>query len=191
MRLLRSLPGERRRNYSPLSDRVEEGPGPAVVQGGPAREGITCVTQDDHEAARAVAAHGAARRPHAVVIAFPLDLESLSGAGADLPPHVPFPVTAARLGGYRAAIEAAGLSWADVPVAVVARNTRQDGAEAARRLAPRALVIAMSDELALGARQALHDAHPDAAYLGWDASPDGRGAGITSVTNPLRDQGRR
>ncbi|RVX37881.1 hypothetical protein EDD27_0163 [Nonomuraea polychroma] len=102
----------------------EEDPRPAVVQGGPAREGITCVTQDDHEAARAVAAHGAARRPDA-------------------------------------------------------------------RLAPRPLVIAMSDELALGARQALYDVHPDAAYLGGDASLDGRGAGITSVTNPLRDQGRR
>ncbi|MGI5290405.1 hypothetical protein ACQEVF_44710 [Nonomuraea polychroma] len=165
---------------------VEEDPRPAVVQGGPAREGITCVTQDDHEAVRAVAAHGLRDGRTPVVIVFPLDLdrdrEPLSGTGADLPPHMPFPINAARLDGYRAAIEAAGLSWADVPVAVVARNSRQDGAEAARRLAarlaPRPLVIAMSDELALGARQALHDAHPDAAYLGWDASQDGRGAGI-------------
>ncbi|MFC7584656.1 hypothetical protein ACFQYP_13635 [Nonomuraea antimicrobica] len=48
----------------------------------------------------------------------------------------------------------------------------------------------MSDELALGAHHALRDTFPDAAYLGWDASPAGRRLGITSVTNPLRDQGR-
>jgi DNA-binding LacI/PurR family transcriptional regulator len=115
--------------------------------------------------------------------------------GANLPPRAPFPVTDARLRGYRAAIEQTGLSWSSTPIAVVARNSRQDGASAARELAsqltPDALIIAMSDELALGAHQTLRETHPEAAYLGWDASPSGRRLGITSVTNPLRDQGRR
>ncbi|MCK2215959.1 LacI family DNA-binding transcriptional regulator [Actinomadura sp. ATCC 31491] len=181
----------------PVLAAVAEDPRPAVIQGGPARDGIACVTQDDYEAARAVAAHGLRDGRAPAVIAFPLDRgrEPLVGTGADLPARVPFPVTEARLRGYRAAVEAAGLSWADVPVAVVARNSRHDGAAAARelagRLSPRPLVIAMSDELALGARQALGETRPDAGYLGWDASPEGRLAGFTSVTNPLRDQGRR
>ncbi|GAA3163435.1 hypothetical protein [Nonomuraea salmonea] len=117
----------------------------------------------------------------------------MTTTGAGLPPHVPFPVTDARLRGYRDAVEEAGLSWDGTPVAVVARNTRADGAAAARDLASRlpadALVIAMSDELAIGARQALEDSHPGGVYLGWDASPAAQQLGIISVTNPLRDQG--
>ncbi|WP_431918349.1 hypothetical protein [Nonomuraea jabiensis] len=49
------------------------GPRTAVVQGGPAREGVTCVPQGDHEAARAVAAHRLRDGRTPVVIAFPLD----------------------------------------------------------------------------------------------------------------------
>ncbi|MFC4121604.1 LacI family DNA-binding transcriptional regulator [Nonomuraea zeae] len=181
----------------PVLAAVAGDPRPAAIQGGPSRKGIACVTQDDYGAARAIAAHGLRDGRTPVVISFPLDRnrEQMVTIGADLPSRVPFPVTDARLRGYRAAIEEAGLSWASTPVAVVARNTRRDGVEAARelaaRLAPDALVIAMSDELALGAHQALRETRPEAAYLGWDASPAGQGLGITSVTNPLRDQGRR
>ncbi|MEV0390032.1 LacI family DNA-binding transcriptional regulator [Nonomuraea sp. NPDC050643] len=181
----------------PVLAAVAGDPRPAVIQGGPPRQGIACVTQDDYRAALAVASHGLREGRTPVVISFPLDRdrEHQVTLGADLPPHAPFPVTDARLRGYRAAIEQAGLSWTSTSIAVVARNTQPDGAAAARALAPRltpdALVIAMSDELALGAHQALHETHPEAAYLGWDASPAARRLGITSVTNPLREQGRR
>ncbi|MEV0611740.1 LacI family DNA-binding transcriptional regulator [Nonomuraea sp. NPDC050404] len=181
----------------PVLAAVAEDPRPAVIQGGPGRQGLACVTQDDYGAALAVASHGLREGRTPVVISFPLDRDRsrMVTTGAGLPPHVPFPVTDARLRGYRTAIERAGLSWAGTPVVVVARNTQQDGAAAARDLAPGlapgALVIAMSDELALGAHQALRETCPQAAYLGWDASPAGRRIGITSVTNSLRDQGRR
>lgn len=181
----------------PVLAAVAGDPRPAVIQGGPRRQGIACVTQDDYRAALAIAAQGLGQGRAPAVISFPLDRdrEHLVTTGADLPARVPFPVTDARLRGYRAAIERAGLSWARTPIAVVARNTQRDGGAAARELAPLlapdALVIAMSDELALGAHQALQETHPGAAYLGWDASPAGRRLGITSVTNPLRDQGRR
>jgi DNA-binding LacI/PurR family transcriptional regulator len=181
----------------PVLAAVADDPRPAVIQGGPRRQGIACVTQDDYRAALAIAAQGLREGRTPVVISFPLDRrrEPRVTTGADLPPRAPFPVTDARLRGYRAAVQQAGLSWTTTPVAVVARNTQRDGAEAARGLAPHlgadALVVAMSDELALGARQALLDTHPEAAYLGWDASPAGRRLGITSVTNPLREQGRR
>ncbi|MEO3871034.1 LacI family DNA-binding transcriptional regulator [Nonomuraea sp. B12E4] len=181
----------------PVLTAVAGDPRPAVIQGGPARPGIACVTQDDYAAALAAASQGLRDGRTPGVISFPLDRDRahMVTTGADLPPRAPFPVTDARLRGYRAAIEQAGLSWSSTPVAVVARNTQQDGAAAARELAhhlaPDALVIAMSDELALGAHRALRDSHPEAAYLGWDASPAGQRLGITSVTNPLRDQGRR
>ncbi|MEV4569994.1 LacI family DNA-binding transcriptional regulator [Nonomuraea sp. NPDC049419] len=181
----------------PVLAAVAGDPRPAVVQGGPGRDGIACVTQDDRAAARAIAARALREGRTPAVISFPLDRAraAMTTTGAGLPPHVPFPVTDARLRGYRDAVEEAGLSWDGTPVVVVARNTRADGAAAARALASRlpadALVIAMSDELAIGARQALEHSHPGAAYLGWDASPAARQLGITSVTNPLRDQGRR
>jgi DNA-binding LacI/PurR family transcriptional regulator len=184
----------------PVLTAVAGDPRPAAIQGGPARPGIACVTQDDYAAALAAASCGLRTGRMPVVISFPLDRdrEPLMTTGGNLPPHVPFPITDARLHGYRAAVEQAGLSWSSTPVAVVARNTQQDGAAAARELArhlapdaPDALVIAMSDELALGAHRALRESHPEAAYLGWDASPAGQRLGIASVTNPLREQGRR
>ncbi|KAB8194336.1 LacI family DNA-binding transcriptional regulator [Nonomuraea phyllanthi] len=181
----------------PVLAAVAGDPRPAVIQGGPPRQGITCVTQDDYQAARAVASHALRDGRTPVLISFPLDRhrEHMVTTGANLPSRAPFPVTDARLRGYRTAIEQAGLSWTSTPVAVVARNTQADGAAAARELAPQltphALVIAMSDELALGAHQTLRETHPQAAYLGWDASPAGQRLGITSVTNPLRDQGRQ
>ncbi|MCG5213442.1 LacI family DNA-binding transcriptional regulator [Streptosporangium sp. KLBMP 9127] len=181
----------------PVLAAVDGDPRPAVIQGGPPRQGIACVTQDDYRAALAVASQGLREGRTPVVISFPLDRnrEHMSTIGAHLPPRAPFPVTDARLRGYRTAIEQAGLSWTSTPIAVVARNTQRDGVAAARELAPQlspnALIIAMSDELALGAHQALRETHPEAAYLGWDASPAGQRLGITSVTNPLRDQGRR
>ncbi|MGW0804561.1 LacI family DNA-binding transcriptional regulator [Nonomuraea sp. NPDC002799] len=181
----------------PVLAGVAGDPRPAVIQGGPPREGIACVTQDDYQAALAAASQGLRDGRTPAVISFPLDRdrERMVTTGANLPPRAPFPVTDARLRGYRAAIERTGLRWTSTPIVVVARNTRRDGVEAALELAPGlapdALIIAMSDELALGAHQALRETHPEVAYLGWDASPAGRRLGIMSVTNPLRDQGRR
>ncbi|MBA2893278.1 LacI family DNA-binding transcriptional regulator [Nonomuraea soli] len=181
----------------PVLAAVAGDPRPAAIQGGPRREGIACVTQDDHAAALAMATLGLRDGRSPVVISFPLDRRREPGltSGAHVPERVPFHVTNARLNGFREAVAGAGLDWAGTPVAVVARNSRQDGLDAARLLAPHlaahGVVMAMSDELALGARQALHDSHPGLVYLGWDASQEGRRAGIVSVTNPLREQGRR
>lgn len=181
----------------PVLAAVADDPRPAAIQGGPRRDGIACVTQDDHAAALAMASLGLRDGRTPVVISFPLDRAREPGltTGAHVPERVPFHVTNARMNGFRDAIVGAGLDWAAIPVAVVARNTRQDGLAAARLLAPHlaggGVVMAMSDELALGARQALRDSHPDLVYLGWDASQEGRRAGVVSVTNPLREQGRR
>ncbi|RCV57620.1 LacI family transcriptional regulator [Marinitenerispora sediminis] len=181
----------------PVLDAVGGDPRPAAIQGGPRRDGIACVTQDDYQAAFAVASQALGEDRAPVVLSFPADRSRRSAVatGADLPADVLFPVTAARLRGYRDAIEASGRTWAETPVAVAPRNTRGEGAAAARRLAPglpaNTLVIAMSDELALGAYEALHATHPDTAYTGWDGSRPALELGMWSVTNPLREQGRR
>ncbi len=48
----------------------------------------------------------------------------------------------------------------------------------------------MSDELALGADDALSGGPHTAAITGWDASVEAQESGIITVTNPLREQGR-
>lgn len=94
-----------------------------------------------------------------------------------------------RLAGYRDAVEAAGLAWSDVPVAVVARNTLDDGRRALRtaqdEVRPDA-VIAMSDQLAAGALDALG---PTVRVSGWDDSDLAAELGIPSVRQSLFDQG--
>lgn len=165
---------------------------PAAVQGGPARPGIARVGPDDRAAAAAVATAALAGGGDPVVVSFPLDRSrtALVGRAADLPAHVPFPVTRDRLAGYRDAVTATGRDWATVPVAVVERNERARGAWAARALGvgAGAVVLAMSDELALGVHAELP--RRPARIAGWDASAAALAAGVVSVTNPLRAQGR-
>jgi DNA-binding LacI/PurR family transcriptional regulator len=198
---------------------------PAAVQGGPAHPGVVRVGPDDRAAAAevaaacaaAVTAPGAAGAAGAagtaagqpaewtpVVVSFPLDRRRTSGVlrGRDLPADltdpgaVPFPVTGARLAGYRDALTTAGHDWADVRVAVVPRNGREQGAGAAAALlgtlggSGPVVVLAMSDELALGAREVLAREPRQAVLAGWDGSREAAAAGIWSVAASLREQGR-
>jgi DNA-binding LacI/PurR family transcriptional regulator len=162
---------------------------PAAIQGGPAAPGLQVVACDDRAAARAIAEHvlPGARSP--LVLSHPLDRDRWSGLlrGPDV--DVPFPVTRARLAGYRDAVGDAGRPWSDVPVAVVPRNTRDDGRRAvaaARDAVDPDVVIAMSDQLAAGARDALGPAVP---VTGWDDSEVAEALGFPSVRQSLFDQG--
>ena len=171
---------------------------PVAVHAGPQREGFGLVGIDDRAAARSVAATGlrGSRRP--AVISFPADRERISRvvAGPD-PVAAPFPVTRNRLQGYKDAVTAAGFEWANIPVAFCPANALVDGFRAAESLlksgdAPD-LILAMSDELALGALQAAEArgiiVPADLAVTGWDASAAGTAAGLTSVFQDLREQG--
>ncbi len=184
----------------------------AAIQGGPAHPGLTCIGPDDRTAAAAVAAAAVAAttvagpgpltRPTPVIISFPLDRRRTGGilCGRELPPdltdpsEVPFPVTGARLAGYRDALTAAGLNWDDTRIAVVQRNQRELGQEAAAALLEPldgpAVVLAMSDELALGARAAVDLTHRDVTFAGWDGTREAAASGIWSVAASLREQGR-
>ncbi|TYP88882.1 LacI family transcriptional regulator [Blastococcus xanthinilyticus] len=167
---------------------------PAVVHGGPQVEGLGLVTIDNRAAAAAIGAVGlrGSRRP--AVLSFPVDRrrEPALVTGPD-PAAAAFPVTRDRLAGYRDAVAAAGLDWAGVPVAVLARNDPAEAAQALRRLPTDTdAVLAMGDELALAALRATTRKVPEElAVTGWDDTPAAAGAGLTTVGQSLQDQGRR
>ncbi|NDK32782.1 LacI family DNA-binding transcriptional regulator [Nesterenkonia haasae] len=182
----------------PVLDAVVRSGRPAAIQGGPDIEGITRIGSDDQAAARAVAAAALPRGDFPVILSLPLDRRREPGLthGSELPQSIPFPVTRHRLAGYRASVTAAGYDWHQTLIAVTERNHREHGAAAVRALLPSipaeasVVVLAMSDELALGARDALGAQGDYVTVSGWDASPAALAAGIITVTNPLREQGR-
>ncbi len=177
---------------------------PAAIQGGPAHPGLACIGPDDRAAAAAVAAATPLAAATPVVISFPLDRRRTSRVlrGRDLPADlmdpqaVPFPVTGARLAGYRDALTEAGQDWAGVRIAVVQRNQRELGEVAAAALletldgAGPVVVLAMSDELALGARRAAARTRREVTLTGWDGSQEATASGVWSVAASVREQGR-
>jgi DNA-binding LacI/PurR family transcriptional regulator len=182
----------------PVVDAVVATGLPAVVHGGPQREGLPFVALDDLTAARAVAAEAfaAARRP--VVLSFPLNRSRtpalLRGPSPD---EATFRVTRQRLLGMREAWQHLGGDWSQVRVAVCARNSAAEAHDTAAELltAPDApdAVAAMSDELALGVlRAAAHLGRRvpgDVAVSGWDDTSQAAAAGLTTIAQSLRDQG--
>jgi DNA-binding LacI/PurR family transcriptional regulator len=79
---------------------------------------------------------------------------------------------------------------------VVERNQRELGEDAAAALLETlegsgpVVVLAMSDQLALGARSALGRSQREVALTGWDGSREATTAGVWSVAASLREQGR-
>jgi DNA-binding LacI/PurR family transcriptional regulator len=173
----------------PVLDAVAATGRPAAIQGGPASPGIAAITPDDRRAAHAVAAHMLAGARAPLILSEPLDRDRWTGVSLGQTPDVPFPVTAARLAGFRDAVEEAGRVWDDVPVVVAARNTRDEGgravSDALARHRPDA-VIAMSDQLAAGAHDALAGTVP---ISGWDDSDVAAELGLTTIRQSLHDQG--
>jgi DNA-binding LacI/PurR family transcriptional regulator len=167
---------------------------PAVVHGGPAVEGLQLVTIDNRTAAAEVGAIGLRGSTRPAVLSFPFDRrrEPALVLGPD-PGSATFAVTRDRLDGYREAVTAAGLDWAAVPVAVLARNDGTEAEQAFRDLPPDTdAVLAMGDVLALATLRATSRAVPDELTVtGWDDSPAAAAAGLTTVAQSLQDQGRR
>jgi DNA-binding LacI/PurR family transcriptional regulator len=171
---------------------------PAVVHGGPAVPGLGLVSIDNRAAARAVGAlaFAGARRP--AVMSQPLSRERISmvGRGADIT-DVPFPVTRARLEGYRQAAEDTGVAWRDVVVAVCSRNDPAEAEQLAATLLasaePPDAIAAMGDQQAAGvvraARAAGRAIPHDLAVTGWDDLAVAAQLGLTTVAQSLRDQG--
>ena len=182
----------------PLLDAAVATGRPVCVQGGPEHDGTTLISIDDAAAAEAVALIALAGALRPLVLAFPADehRERRLVHGPD-PETIDFPVTRNRLRGYRAAAEALGLDWSAVPVAFGTGSFRSEGTRAMQdhldALRPDT-VLAMSDEMALGALSVVRDrgmqVPGDLAMVGWDDTEEAAGAGLTTVAQSLYEQGR-
>jgi DNA-binding LacI/PurR family transcriptional regulator len=180
---------------------IEERGLPMVVVDGPVRPGCAHVGVDDRGAARESAQHllDHGHRRFGVV-AFPLVPDGVEGsAGADRQAATRFHCTRERLLGYRDALEAAGVAWESVRVEERAPHARDAGLRAAGALLDRAdrptALLAMSDELAIGAMQAADERGieiPAAlSIVGFDDTPpaiQSRPA-LTTVRQPHREKG--
>lgn len=182
----------------PVLDAVRARRRPAVVHSGPADDGLEVVGIDNRAAARAVGALAFAGAARAAVLSLPLspDRAAFVTSGPDLA-EVTFPVTRERLEGYRQSAQEAGLAWADVTVAVCARNDATEAEHAAAHLfaaaEPPDAVAAMSDEQAAGVMRAARAAGlripGNLALTGFDDEPVAEQQGITTVRQSLRAQG--
>ncbi len=144
----------------PLLAAVKSRHQPVVVLDQPDRSGLPVFAPDDENGMRAVTEHLLSLGHTEIGVVStefrrdgrhgPADeaRQALAGAGS----------TARRLAGTRAAVEAAGLDWALIPVVEAARNDQPAGAEAAQRLLglarPPTAIVAFTDQLALGVLQA-------------------------------------
>jgi DNA-binding LacI/PurR family transcriptional regulator len=171
---------------------------PVAVHGGPAVPGARVVTIDNRASARELAAHTfpGARRPAVLGFPFDRDRQPRLETGPD-PAGVVFPVTRERLLGIYDHCRAAGRDPRALPVAVVARNDREEAAAMADALFETChadAVVAMSDQLAFAVLDAAHRrglrVPGDVAVAGWDDDPEAGRAGLTTITQSLFAQGR-
>jgi DNA-binding LacI/PurR family transcriptional regulator len=169
---------------------------PMVVVDGPARPGAGHVGVDDRGGAAAAARHllelGHRRLG---VVAAPLSPDRHEGpAGPERQAAAGYRVIRERLLGYRAAVEAAGLDWTTVPVEERSPYGQDAGRRAAAALLDRpdrpTALLAMSDELALGALQAAEDlgirVPDDLSLIGFDDTPPAERArpALTTMHQP-------
>jgi DNA-binding LacI/PurR family transcriptional regulator len=102
-----------------------------------------------------------------------------------------YPITRERLAGYREALEAAGLEWADVPKHECVLNAREEGrlgAEALLEAAPGlTAILAQTDQFALGALPRLRER--GISLVGFDDIPQAAQADLTTIRQPLLEKG--
>ena len=105
-----------------------------------------------------------------------------------------YPVTAARLAGWRDGLEAAGIPWSGVVKQERILNAREEGAAGLRELLARdpaiTAVLCSTDQIALGVMAAAAEAgRPDLSIVGFDDIPAAEARGLTTVRQPLLEKG--
>ena len=151
---------------------------PMVVVDQPLREGVPFVGIDDEAAARVAAEHLLALgHKRFCVVSFGLSPDGREGmADVTRQTNATYRVSRLRLEGYAAALKAAGLSWAEVPVYECAGSAKffgRDATEVLLSLRPRpTAILALSDQLALGAIEAAKERElavpEDVSVVGFD-----------------------
>jgi DNA-binding LacI/PurR family transcriptional regulator len=107
-------------------------------------------------------------------------------------------VLAGRLRGWRAGLEQGGVDWSTVTVSSAGGSSTDHGRRAAAALLDRAerptAILALSDVLALGVRQAAAergiDVPRDLSVVGFDDIPQAAAASLTTVFQPHEEKGR-
>lgn len=174
---------------------------PAVFVDQPFVPGVHFVGVDNRAASRRLMEHLLERGHREVaVVSFPCGTDGARGR-ADLERQATTTrrVTRERLGGYRDALEAAGLGWQRIVVEERLRSDEDEGFDAglsllAERPRPTA-IVAMSDHLALGvlraARQLGVSVPGDLSVVGFDDIPAAAASspGLTTVRQPLMEKG--
>jgi DNA-binding LacI/PurR family transcriptional regulator len=174
---------------------------PSVVVDEPRTAGLHFVGIDDRGGARAMARHlvDLGHRRFGVILdrvtgdgvtGF-VDASRLAGAS--------YRVTRERMAGYADELTAAGIGLHEVPVVEAASNARDQGAARARELLERdpdvTAIVAMTDQLAFGALDVLHErgvAVPGAvSVVGFDDVPEAATSDppLTTVRQPLLRKG--
>lgn len=183
-----------RRRYLPTV--VVDSPGPPDMA---AHDDFEFVGIDEQQPANAAVAHLLALGHRRLgIISTRLTARSSPGF-ADLSAQLATTasVVKGRLRGARAAIDAAGLPWRDIPVVQCQISAVEDGRVATHLLLDHApsttAIFAFSDPLALGARIAATERDlrvpDDLSIVGFDDSAPAS-EGLTTVAQPLRDKGR-
>jgi DNA-binding LacI/PurR family transcriptional regulator len=184
----------------PVLDAVAASGLPAVVHAGPRRRGLPVIGIDDRAAAAAIGRLAFTGAAWPVVLSFPANRDRTQALRTGPPgPAVTYPVTRHRWNGFLDAWRQAGGAPAALRVALCPANTTAHGEAFAEELFrgddPPDAIAAMSDELALGALRAAartgRAVPGTVAITGWDDSDAAAPAGLTTLRQSLRDQGRR
>jgi DNA-binding LacI/PurR family transcriptional regulator len=178
-------------------DIVEERGLPLVIADGPPREGAPLVGIDDRGAARVAAEHLLELGHRRIgIVTLPLAPDGYEGpSDLDRQAAVEYYCNRERLAGIRAAFEAAGIDWGTVPIEERAPHGRDAGRRAADALLARrpTALLAMSDELAIGALQAAAarglEVPRDLSIIGFDDTPPAADAQLTTIYQPHREKG--
>ena len=156
---------------------------PLVVADTPHVPGVPLVSIDDRGGARAAAQHLLDLGHRRIAVAsFRLREEDRTGlVGRERREQSTYRVTRERLAGYADAITGAGIDWGELPIYEGNPNSRRLGTEAVTALLkldpPPTAILAMSDEIALGAI--------DGAYAAGLSSPSSSRS-PASTTSPPR-----
>src|SRR5215207_9135659 len=175
---------------------------PLVIHGSPRLDGVPFVGIDDRAAAQAAAEH-VLQLGHRSLAVISQPFGPSRRARHRDPARIGRPgyrVTRERLAGYQAAANAAAPQAAAPAIYEVAVNSRDEGRRAALallRATPRpTAVLAMSDELAVGALAAARElglrVPHDLSVVGWDDLSSARASdpALTTFSQSLHDQGR-
>jgi DNA-binding LacI/PurR family transcriptional regulator len=169
---------------------------PLVVVDEPRTAGHTYVGIDDRAGARLAAEHVAALGHRSIaIVSFRTADDGYRGPlTAAREAASIYPVTSARLAGWRDGLEAAGIAWEPVVKEERILNAPDWGADALRAILARepgiTAVLCATDQLAAGAMAAAAEAgRSDLSFVGYDDIPAAAALDLTTVRQPLLEKG--